>query len=110
MTDALTAAIPEIMIICSAPAYPKNTKLVAASEPIETPINKAGEKTPPKRPKPMQSAVIRIFAISNRPTFPKEIFPAISSLMASNPNPRISGKITPTEPQISAAAKGSKGL
>ena len=38
----------------------KNSKILVAAAPPLAPINNAGEKTPPNKPKPMQIAVIRI--------------------------------------------------
>ena len=57
---APTAANPQTVKAEPVTVKPKTVKILAAAAPPLAPINNAGEKTPPNKPKPIQIAVIRI--------------------------------------------------
>ena len=60
ITAAPTAANPQTVKAEPEIPKPKIVKILVAAAPPLAPINNAGEKTPPNKPKPMQIAVIRI--------------------------------------------------
>jgi len=85
---------------------PSKTESWPARAPAAIPTNRAGEKTPPNKPKPIQSDVIIIFNISTVTNNSMVNWPAIMLFIAESPSPKISGTQIPTEPQIKAATNG----
>ena len=100
ITAAPTAAIPLIERTVTRPEIPSIDKMFPLIAPAEAPINKAGEKIPPKRPKPIQTAVIAILARKRIISDINRKFPTCISDTTVVPSPKISGIKIPTEPQI----------
>ena len=107
ITAELTAAIDAIAKTFETSPTPNMTANWPANAPADTPTNNAGENTPPKRPKPIQSEVINIFATNTVIRRPMVNWPAIMSFMLSIPNPKIWGTQMPTNPQTVAAMNGA---
>ncbi len=103
ITAAPTAAIPLIERTVTRPEIPNIDKMFPLIAPAEAPINRAGEKIPPKRPKPIQTAVMAILARKRIISDISRKFPTCISDTTVVPSPRISGIKIPTVPQISAA-------
>ena len=86
---ARTAAIAATLMMLAMSANPISVKICPANAPAATPTNSEGENTPPKRPPPRHTAVIKILAINT--VISSEIIklPAIISLMLPIPRPKI---------------------
>ena len=106
MTELLTAAIAETAkIALRLPSIPKKGTLYNKA-PVQAPISRAGEKTPPKRPNPIQSEDKKILEtkINNKKII--VLFSVITFIIVSDPNPIAPGIKIPNPPHIRAGIKG----
>ena len=74
--------------------------------PAQTPINKAGDKTPPNKPNPIHKEVKIIFKINNDNKNIIPLFSVITFTIVSEPRPIASGKNKATAPQIIPGING----
>ena len=74
--------------------------------PAQTPINRAGDKTPPNNPKPIHKEVKNILRKSSDIKNNIPLFLVITFTIVSDPRPIASGKNKATLPQITPGIKG----
>ena len=60
-------------------------------DPAAAPTNKAGEKTPPKKPNPKDSAVAIIFPNRIATAINNKVLPVVRFIIAEVPSPITSG-------------------
>ena len=80
--------IPQITIVAVLTAKPNVDKNIATNAPPAAPTNRAGEKTPPKTPVPMQKALAAIFASISKAKNCTEWFCHVISKIVAVPRPR----------------------
>ena len=106
ITELQTAAIPET----ARTALRLLSKFIIGKLkiilPAQTPINKAGDNTPPNKPNPIHKEVKIIFSISNDNKNIIPLFSVITFTIVSEPKPIASGKNKAVAPQITPGISG----
>ena len=108
ITLPVTAAIPATANNDIFASGIKNLKKNAKIQPKAAPINKAGEKIPPKSPNLIQTTVNTTLLTSKTIKVVKVFSSTNRDLIVSEPKPRTSGTNKPTIPQIIPAIIGNK--
>ena len=80
--------------------------MLQTKAPTVAPKNKAGEKVPPKKPKPMQQLVKNNLKINNKISSDTSKFSVIIAMSVFVPNPKTSSKNNPIIPQNNPAIIG----
>ena len=106
MTELQTAAMPETASTAFMLLSKLTKGMLKIILPAQTPINRAGDKIPPNKPKPIHKEVKKIFSISNNNKKTIPLFSVMTFTIVSDPRPITSGKNKAVLPQITPGING----
>ena len=106
ITELHTAAMPETARTAFRLLSKLSMGILNIILPAQTPIKRAGDKTPPNNPKPIHREVKNIFSTKSKNKNNIPLFSVMTFTIVSDPRPIASGKNKATHPQITPGIIG----